>query len=198
MTDRTCSEPGCHEQVHSRGLCASHYGKAYRNGTLQLLLVERHSLASINRIDKTATCSVCGPARIRMRSDGTPECMTRRREQAARRRARNPHVRRKYKSDTPDAKRQRHLRRFGITPEDYARMFDEQGGVCAICHRESDGSLSIDHDHRCCQPGRSCGKCVRGLLCLACNLVLGYVRDNPALLASAIEYLARTEVQRAS
>jgi hypothetical protein len=61
-------------------------------------------------------------------------------------------------------------RRFGIDMAAYLRMFEEQGGVCAICGRPErvvhwmTGQvmpLAVDHDH---QTGE-----VRGLLCMNCN-----------------------------
>lgn len=60
------------------------------------------------------------------------------------------------------------VRVYGITCEDYDRMFKEQNGVCAICQCKRikgcstrNGYLFVDHDH-------VTGK-VRGLLCNACN-----------------------------
>ena len=41
-------------------------------------------------------------------------------------------------------------KRYGVTPEDYGRMLEKQGGCCEICGRPSTDykrSLSIDHDH---------------------------------------------------
>ena len=73
-----------------------------------------------------------------------------------------------------------HLRyRYGITPEQYAALWDRQGGKCAGCGAAecpTGNRLAIDHDHTCCPPkdrkGRTrgaCGKCVRALLCATCN-----------------------------
>lgn len=70
------------------------------------------------------------------------------------------------------------LRRYNLTPERYNEMLDRQGGQCGICQRPNNGlvkSFCIDHDHRCCpEQRRSCGSCVRGLLCGGCNGLLGY------------------------
>lgn len=91
-----------------------------------------------------------------------------------------------------------YLRGYGITGADYERMLEDQGGKCAICGTAEAGTNSsspikrfaIDHDHACCpQSSRSCGKCVRGLLCRSCNVSLGTVQDNTNTLISMIEYL---------
>jgi hypothetical protein len=67
-------------------------------------------------------------------------------------------------------------------------LFEKQNGTCAICDiplalfpHEHFPSACVDHDH-------STGK-IRGLLCYSCNLVLGYARDNIAILDSAKKYL---------
>jgi hypothetical protein len=43
---------------------------------------------------------------------------------------------------------QRLLKTYGITLAEYDEMLEQQGGVCAICHRPPvTVRLSVDHDH---------------------------------------------------
>ena len=83
------------------------------------------------------------------------------------------------------------LGRYGITAERFDEMLAEQGGGCAICRRPSKGNnLSVDHDHACCSTRKkSCGKCVRGLLCEDCNRAIGMFEDDHERLKRALEYL---------
>ncbi|WP_086847030.1 endonuclease domain-containing protein [Amycolatopsis kentuckyensis] len=64
----------------------------------------------------------------------------------------------------------------------------KQGDSCAICAR-SDGALVVDHDHSCCPGSKTCGKCVRKLLCASCNSGLGFFFDNPTTLRLAASYI---------
>lgn len=83
-------------------------------------------------------------------------------------------------------------RSCGLTPETGRALYEQQGGLCAVCLQPAPlADLHIDHDHSCCPSiRRSCGKCVRGLLCQGCNLGLGYLKDDVERLRSAINYLA--------
>ena len=82
------------------------------------------------------------------------------------------------------------LRNYGITLDQYFEMFVAQDGKCAICKQPSEIALSIDHDHSCCpQRAKSCGQCIRGLLCGNCNNGLGRFQDSPDLLRAALAYL---------
>jgi hypothetical protein len=72
--------------------------------------------------------------------------------------------------------------RFGLTEDQYNQMLEEQGHACAVCREpfRDDQRICIDHDHTCCPVGefshtRSCGECVRGLLCVRCNTWLGWL-----------------------
>lgn len=83
------------------------------------------------------------------------------------------------------------VKRYGITAERYWEMFEAQNGGCAICLKpcRTGNRLAIDHDHRCCPGETSCGKCVRGLLCLDHNRAVGSLQDDPVLARKLADYL---------
>ncbi len=59
-----------------------------------------------------------------------------------------------------------------------------------MCHEAfgENAPIFIDHDHACCPDERSsCGKCVRGLLCLRCNTGLGYVERMHAIARAYLD-----------
>lgn len=82
-------------------------------------------------------------------------------------------------------------RTYGLGEHDYGKIYESQGGACAICSRATGATrkLSVDHDHKCCSGPVSCGYCVRGLLCRPCNDFLGYVRDDWHAFARGVQYL---------
>ena len=83
---------------------------------------------------------------------------------------------------------------YGMTPEQWTSMFEAQGRRCAICGTTSPGkrSWAVDHDHE--------TRHVRGILCHACNLLLGRLWDTvPAVLESCrrmLQYLESSAVSR--
>lgn len=74
-------------------------------------------------------------------------------------------------------------KKYGMTPEDWDRLHDEQLGRCPICLRTlaEVGSIHIDHDH-------TTGK-IRGLLCNCCNMGIGQLQDSPDVIRRALQYL---------
>lgn len=125
------------------------------------------------------TCKRCGadvPAGKRL---GTEFC-TKRCYQAAH-----------SESAGPEARRDAYLRReYGLSSADVDARVMEQGG-CAVCGRgePDDRGWQVDHDHACCPGKRSCGRCVRGVLCRPCNTALGLLRDSPDVALSAAAYM---------
>jgi hypothetical protein len=94
---------------------------------------------------------------------------------------------RKYNRGKGRAKmRTKDLRvRYGLTPEQYRSMLDDQNGTCAICGKSAEQNgkrLSIDHCH---ETG-----IVRGLLCYRCNTGLASFKDSPQMVERALDYLA--------
>lgn len=94
--------------------------------------------------------------------------------------------RKRYK---PEYDRERKLRRYGITPEDYNSMFESQNGRCAVCgvhQSELSKPLFVDHEH---DTGIT-----RGLLCQRCNFAIGLFDDDVGRLLDAIRYLKGVKV----
>lgn len=88
--------------------------------------------------------------------------------------------------------------KYGISLEQYEAMLLDQGG-CAICGAQEAGGrgqrFHVDHNHMCCPGQRSCGECVRGLLCHGCNTGIGALGENvERLMAAAAYLLARQHV----
>lgn len=81
---------------------------------------------------------------------------------------------------------------YGLDLESGQAMYERQGRSCGVCQTPMHiDDLKIDHDHDCCNVGaKSCGNCVRGLLCGRCNNGLGYFRDNVTTLRNAANYLS--------
>ena len=104
-----------------------------------------------------------------------------------------------HAKENPDMFRKRRrkyaIEQYGISYDKYLEILKNQNNSCAICNKNfNDVSKNphIDHDHSCCNDsGKSCGTCVRGLLCNRCNTLLGMALDDIILLESAIKYLKR-------
>ena len=70
---------------------------------------------------------------------------------------------------------------YGITPDDYNQLFQQQNGCCAICGKHQSKlkrRLDVDHDHK-------SGK-VRGLLCNPCNKIIEKHINNPSWFKNPI------------
>jgi hypothetical protein len=80
------------------------------------------------------------------------------------------------------------VRRYGITLKQFNEILTNQGNVCKICSRDSKRFV-IDHDHACCDTKKTCGKCIRGIICENCNRALGLVEDSIEILNNMIRYL---------
>jgi hypothetical protein len=81
-------------------------------------------------------------------------------------------------------------RTHGITPEQARALHARQGGKCPGCDTpKALEEVGVDHDHSCCPGKRSCGNCVRLLLCTLCNSALARLGDSPASLRRLADLL---------
>lgn len=88
--------------------------------------------------------------------------------------------------EDPNWKRVNHLKtRYKMTVEDYDLMLEKQNNTCALCLKKPQELLVIDHDHACCPGMKTCGNCIRGLLCTPCNMWMGVVDKDPQWLQRA-------------
>ncbi len=86
-------------------------------------------------------------------------------------------------------RRNRLLRKFGLSEEDWLRMYDYQEGKCAICgsalKKDADGKgkqAAVDHAHK--------TGLIRGLVCrYPCNYILGFFHDKSHLFRACANYL---------
>lgn len=160
--------------------------KHYRDGPI--VCVNGHAWADGNFIERTDGRKVClscvaerkgeyCPAGLHLRSEHENKYGACRACQAAK----MVHVRLKDK--------------YGMTQEDLIAKIEAQDGTCAICGNELDfekhNGVCIDHDHTCCPGEKTCGLCIRDVLCDACNKGLGNFKDSPDLLRIAANYIER-------
>ncbi len=110
--------------------------------------------------------------------------------------------------ETPDQRLNRLIgyqcRNHSLTRERWLKLWDDQAGRCGACKLPLDlmvpRAIQVDHDASCCRipttvagrKGRvrvSCGKCVRGLLCAACNRAVGMLERYPERITRWMDYI---------
>lgn len=168
-----CKFPGCGRPSPLQGLCDAHQRQRSQGKTLTILQKRTNPLERDEHGRKL--CGTCDTwllvenfTRSVSRSDGL----------AAR-------CKRCERSSSLK-------RKFGVTLAEYEDILTAQGGGCAICGKTEAANrrrLAVDHDHACCPGQRTCGNCLRGLLCSSCNLHLGAVGDNIAHIEAMANYL---------
>lgn len=132
-------------------------------------------------------CRVCQLA-YNQQYNLTPERIEKRRMQQ----------RSRQRSETPEQGRQYRLKGlYGLTPEEFGDILISQGCGCAICATKNPGKKGwhVDHNHACCPGKRSCGKCVRGILCAKCNVAIAMLGDDPELMIAAAAYVTHEKDQ---
>lgn len=82
--------------------------------------------------------------------------------------------------------RKNKLAKYGLSIEEYDALLLHQNEKCAICRQPPNKQkLAVDHNH-------TTNK-IRGLLCNRCNLLIGFAREDFAVLERAKNYLEDPE-----
>jgi hypothetical protein len=162
-----CTWSDCNERYFASGLCVLHYNRQRKGYDMDAPLRGKRTTDEVLFRDRNGNkqCLKCrewlseGEFKAKNTSDGLDET----------------------------CRRCRLKEKYGLTPELFSVL---NAGLCQICNRKLDtDKYAIDHDHSCCPGQGSCGKCVRGILCGACNRGLGHFRDSPQALRKAADYL---------
>lgn len=171
-----CIGPECEKIERAHGLCTGHYQQWHKG----------QSLAPLRPMARTDIRDELGRKRCNRCGEWKSETEFYRSSGAYR------------DGMNPNCNLCDRLYSYHITARDFHELLERQGGVCAICGRKPP-EFHVDHDHSCCpERKRSCGNCVRGLLCPDCNGALGLMNDDPARMENAARYLREVMHVRAS
>jgi len=195
MDDGTCITKHCDKPAAIQGCCHTHYRSRLKDhrASHRSPSRKRHILSDIDQVNRVATCSSCGPS-TKIRRAGHPgvfpapgevawTCLRKPAQDVA-----------GQDSGTPEASARRNWlwTKYRLSVREYDDLLRRQAWRCAICQElpGDDRFLAVDHDHQCCPDGsRTCGECIRGLLCFRCNTGIGRFNDDPDLLLRALSYL---------
>lgn len=89
------------------------------------------------------------------------------------------------------------LRKYGLSPQEWITILEEQGNVCAVCRKVPDsGKLVTDHEHVAGwkkMPPEERKRYVRGILCYWCNHNYVGRRITATKAANILSYLKKYE-----
>jgi len=162
-------------RARARGMCSRCYSRELRRSSRPPLCTLPEYESAKHRGDQAEM--------DRLRREYGPEMIARSLKLKAERKA----AREKRKQETASQRleRRRKIYRkclYGITPEEYDKLFHKQNGCCALCKLSK--PLVVDHDHE--------TDTVRALLCHGCNTALGYVeRNGLTWLHAVVSYLEK-------
>lgn len=173
-TIKLCSFDGCDRKYYGKGYCATHLKQYHKgNGLKPIKVPVKNPNRGYNRVvNGHKKCGICRETKPVQDYHKQGTSIT-------------SYCRWCYRT-TVSLKS-----KYGLTKEGYENLLALQGGCCQICRvpEQSNRRLSVDHDHSCC-PGRTtCGNCIRGLLCDTCNSAIGLLKDDLAIVKSAVTYL---------
>lgn len=172
---KTCTVEGCNRKHASKGYCSMHYKRWRSHGHTDSTRAEPNLQegCSLEECDSSFWArGFCRTHYHRLVRYGDP--------------LGGP-------ADLPDEEKlavriRQQAQRYGLKYEALLEMYKKCNYSCMACGQTT--SLVVDHDHSCCShANRKCGKCVRGLLCVSCNNMAGYIEANPDRAQQVVTYL---------
>lgn len=205
--DPICSFYDCDRSSRTKGLCAAHYWQHwYGREITPIRTVFQYQIIctfdGCNRKRRSNGLCVAHASQRQRGQELTPIRKVRSREEIAKQAARGvrqcidcleefplntDNFRRANKNGwtalCKGCARSAHLRRtYGMSNQSWGAMFEKQGRSCAVCRAVEPGGKGhwhTDHDHKCCPGIKTCGKCVRSILCARCNQTIGFIEKHP-------------------
>lgn len=179
---KQCTVENCGRKHYGRGFCNAHYQRA-KNG-VDLTLPVRHNRKNKSSAERDANGNkLCIHCNVYL-----PEHMFQD----------NPiSFDKKQPYCVPCISERRYVSNYGIKKSEIQALLVRQNG-CAICQTkdvQGDKNWHVDHDHACCPGVKTCGNCVRGILCGFCNRALGQFKDSPETLLNAVHYLVKARIK---
>lgn len=182
MTTLPCSMSGCEDPVRSRNLCSAHYQSEY-------LAIPRHLRPSCSVEGCTDDHHSRGFCYFHYLRDYNGVALNAPR--LARGKFENcliPHCDKAHSGNGMCKGHCNWAGRYKLSVVQAIQVFEQPD--CDLCKRLIPGSgINVDHDHSCCPGQSTCGLCIRGVLCRACNRALGSFDDDLELLRRAATYL---------
>ncbi len=207
MDKRPCIAPGCDRKSKTSNMCGMHYDRMRKTNSfeLKIMRVLPKGIVKICKIHGKISESQSYTKikrKFSVKDGWHPEliycCVAcslttdKEKEKKLKEKSKRRDQKRKLEEGYKEYRRSLKLKLYGLTIEDYQRMYDAQEGKCAICKKSETAmknnsdevrELGVDHDH---DKGF-----VRSLLCARHNLMIGYSGDSPEILEAAAQYLRR-------
>ena len=172
---RICSVSNCERKHSAKGYCSMHYKRVKAHGHVNSTRMppSEQTICTVAECNKSFWAKgYCREHYHRLNRYGDPLGSS------------------DNQSDTEKLTKRikQQAQRYGLSLKTLTEMYELCNYSCMACGTE--GRLVVDHDHDCCNHSRrKCGKCVRGLICPACNTFAGYIESNPQRAALVAEYL---------
>lgn len=205
-----CTVASCGNKRLARGLCSTHYSRQRKGQDLDAPILKwdaagRSSICVVEECDRVvyrgrhcyAHHTPCQEPLVT--DDGLRVCRTCNHPQDPDQFVRDKSVTDGLATECNLCRADRvRYNTYKLTPEAFEDLRNAQGDACAICKGSFAGvatkNIHVDHDHTCCKGKKTCGRCVRSLLCGQCNTGIGMFKDNPELLDNAAAYLRNHQI----